>query len=88
LDALIGRVHQVTPRLAGSEHRHFFFVRETFNDLRSFAAQTAFTDALVGLEAAPAADGNAFAGATVIERNINPNDPQDPCAGSATASRR
>jgi len=48
LDALIGRVHQVTPRLAGSEHRHFFFVRETFNDLRSFAAQTAFTDALVG----------------------------------------
>jgi Cellulose biosynthesis protein BcsS len=51
---------------------------------RSFAAQTVFTDVLVGyLKRLGPLTAKAFVGAAAIEHDIKPNDPENPVRGLA-----
>ncbi len=69
---------------AAAGYGEYSYSGERDAQLRSFAARTVFTDVLVGyLKRLGPLTAKAFVGATAIEHDISPNDPENPVSGLA-----
>jgi hypothetical protein len=67
---------------AATGYGQYSYTGERNGVMRSFAAQTLFTDALVGyLKRFGPLTAKAFVGASAIEHDISPFDPQNPVEG-------
>jgi hypothetical protein len=67
---------------AATGYGRYFYTGDRNGQLRSFSAQTVFTDALVGyLKRMGPLTAKAFVGASAIQHDIAPFDPQNPVEG-------